>query len=79
MTPLKAEFERKIDELRKENTKLSDELWYYKSYLDGEHGTFPEIIEKLKENTKLREALERIAKGDCIDCGADKIATEALK
>lgn len=55
---------------------LEDKLWYYQSYLDGEHGTMPEIIAKLKKYSAVVEAARVRAAYKCNDTCAFQLKGE---
>jgi hypothetical protein len=69
--------------LIEQNARLNDELKEYTHLERIEHGRF--VAESLKvenlrkENSRLREALERIANQDRVDPNAKYYAREALK
>ena len=54
---IKEALDAKDAEHEKAMEEIKDKLWYYQSYLDGEHGTMPEIIGKLKAQSTLLSEL----------------------
>lgn len=55
---LKDDAER-ITRLEGDLKEAEDKLWYYESYLNGEHGTMPEILGKINSLTALLRQAEK--------------------